>query len=88
MVEEIVATMNCRFDKDTLKLSIPAAFDNMKGSDAKLEMSVSNPVQPLSLCYGHNIVTNSIGYIFVNTESKGLPYTHAAIRGARAKALL
>ena len=88
MVEEIVATMNGRFDKDTLKLTIPAAFEHIKGSDAKLEMSVSNSVQPLSLCYGHNIVTHSIGYIFVNTESKGLPYTDAAIRGSLAKALL
>ena len=51
-------------------------------------MSVSNPIQPLNLFYGHNIVSDSIGFIFVNTESNGLPYTNAAIKGTHAKTLL
>ena len=59
--------MDARFNKDTLKLVIPSAFDHLRGTDAKIEMSVSNTMQPLSLLYGHNIITDSIGYIFVNT---------------------
>ena len=36
--------MDARFNKDTLKLTIPAAFEHLKGSDAKLEMAISNPI--------------------------------------------
>ena len=50
-------------------------------------MMVSNTLQPLNLLYGHNLVTDSIAYIFVNTESKGLPFKNAVGRGKYAEQL-
>ena len=38
--------------------------------------------------YEHNFVTDSIGFIFVNTQSKGLPYRNAKARGEYAAKLL
>ena len=87
MVKEIVDTLTNRIDKDTLKLGLPAAFKNLKGKDAKLESSMSNTLQPLNLFYGHNKISESVAYVFVNTESKGLLYTNAVERGESAEAL-
>ena len=52
-----------------------------------METVVSNTLQPLNLFYGHHMVTDSFAYIFVNTESKGLPYKNAAGRGKHAEEL-
>ena len=87
MVKEIVDTLTSRFDKDTLKLEIPQAFSYIKGSDAKMEMSVSNTLQPLTLLYDHNLVTDSIAFVFVNTNCRGLPYSNAKERGEYAATL-
>ena len=67
-----------------MALELPDAFEHLKGKDAKFEMSISNTLQPLNLFYGHNVVTDSIAYVFVNTESKGLPYKNAVGRGKDA----
>ena len=67
MIEDFVDTMAKKYDKETLALKLPDAFDNLKGSDAKLEMIQSSTIQPVNLFYDHNRVTNSIAYIFVNT---------------------
>ena len=45
-------------------------------------------MQPLNLFYDHNVITESIGYVFVNTESKGLPYKNSGTRGECAVRLL
>ena len=45
-------------------------------------------MQPLNLFYDHNVITESIGYVFVNTESRGLPYKNASSRGECAVKLL
>ena len=50
-------------------------------------MAISNTIQPVNLHYAHNLVTDSIAYIFVNTECKGLPYRNAEDRGKQAKTL-
>ena len=44
MIEEFVDTMAKRFNKETLTLSLPDAFDNLKGRDAKMEMVISNTI--------------------------------------------
>ena len=44
MVEEIVDTLTNRFSKESLTLEIPHAFDNIKASDASVEISVSNTI--------------------------------------------
>ena len=50
-------------------------------------MVVSNTIQPINLFYAHNLVTETVAYIFVNTESLGLPYKNAVGRGKSALAL-
>ena len=87
MVKEIEDTLSNRFDKDTLKLEMPQALENLKGNDSKVEVVMSNTIQPINLFYAHNIVTESIAYIFVNTESKGLQYKNAVQRGESAHEL-
>ena len=52
-----------------------------------LEMSISNTVQPLKLFREHQVVDESIAYVFVNTESKGLVYKNAIQRGKEAEKL-
>ena len=52
-----------------------------------LEMSISNTVQPLKLFREHQVVTKSIAYVFVNTESKDLVYKNAVQRGKEAQKL-
>ena len=36
------------------------------------------------MIFSHNIVTNTIAYIFINTECKGAPYKNAHDRGDKA----
>ena len=62
----------------------------MKGKDANFEMVVSNSIQSLKLQYTHNIIKNSIAYIFVNDgyDEKTLPkWENANERGEYARAL-
>ena len=77
MVSEIVDAINTRFSTEDLTLLVPDIFENLTSQDAKFEMAISNTVQPLKLFYQHQVVTDSIAYVFVNTESKGLAYKNA-----------
>ena len=70
MVDDITDTLVHRFDRSSLTLKIPGAFEHLKGKDANFEMVTSNTLQPLSINYHHNIVTNSIAYIFVCAKCK------------------
>ena len=51
-------------------------------------MHESNSLQPLNLVYSHNIVTKTIAYIFINTETKSSVYKNADERGNIAIELL
>ena len=42
MCQDIRDLLSNRYDRDTLKLSIPAVFDQLKASDAAFEMVTSN----------------------------------------------
>ena len=42
MVKDISNTLINRFDRNTLSLKIPAAFEHLKGNDANFEMVTSN----------------------------------------------
>ena len=83
MVSQIVDTMVNRFDKNTLTLEVPHAFEHLKGMEQRgkksnnIEMVVSSTLQPLRLYYAHNIATKKISYIFVNTECNGFKYRNA-----------
>ena len=70
MVADITNTLENRFDRNTLSLKIPAAFEHLKGNDANFEMVTSNTLQPLNLHFHHNIITKSLAYIFVSEKCK------------------
>ena len=74
MINELADTLKNSFNKDTLALEIPHAFEHFKGRDTKLELVLSNTIQPLKLHYAHNIVTKKIAYIFVNTKYQDIIY--------------
>ena len=44
MVYDFVKNLNSRFDKRTLALDLPKAFDNMRGKDAKFEFVVTSTI--------------------------------------------
>ena len=56
-----------------MEISYPSVIDGLELSDANLEVSNSNSLQPLRLVYCHNIVRciTSIGYVFVMTKLRG-----------------
>ena len=49
-----------------------------------LEMTISNTVQPLKLFREHQVVSDSIAYVFVYTKSKDLVYKNSKQRGDEA----
>ena len=66
MVQDIVKSFETNLNRDNLSVQIPDVFERLKGKDVKFEMVSSNTCQPLNLFYNHNIVTDSIAFIFVN----------------------
>ena len=44
MVEQMVSTLVSRLNRDTLKLVLPTAFELLRGTDSKIEMTVSNTI--------------------------------------------
>ena len=51
------------------------------GNDANFEMVLSNTLQPLRLIYEHNVVTRSIGVVFVHTHLNGVLGDHTKLQG-------
>ena len=84
MVNEIVNMMENRYDRDSLTLQIPKAFEYLTCKDADFEMVTSNTLQPLNLIYSHNLVTRTIAYIFINTGCSDVKYKNADERGRKA----
>lgn len=87
MVREIADMMKDRFDRNTLALQIPEAFDQLKSRDAKFEMVTSNLLQPLTIFYQDKIVKEKIAAIFVTTNCRGSVYKNAMQIGQTAKQL-
>ena len=87
MVENLVDTLQNKFDRINLSIKIPFAFEQLKGSDASFEMVTSNTIQSMSLLYQHNIVFKRHAAIFVNTDVNDLEWTDAIKKGERAKEL-
>ena len=93
MVCDIIHTLQQKFDRETLSCEIPDAFEYMKGKDVKFEMVTSNTIQPTKMIYKHNVVTEKIAYIFVNSkftvgdEDTDLEWTDFEERGEMAREL-
>ena len=68
-------------------MPLPASFHFLKSEDANIEMIINSKIQPVNLHYQHNLITDSIAFIFVNTECNGLPYRNAEERGEHARSL-
>ena len=67
MAGAIAHTFSHKFDKKFQVLDIPSCFDSLHGKDILLEVSISNTLLPLRLLYIDNIVTRSIGFVFINS---------------------
>ena len=59
----------------------------MRGKDANFEMVSSNTIQPIMMHFQENVLTNSISYIFVNTDCNGLGYDNAELKGQKMEEL-
>ena len=81
MVADIVDMMETTYDKDTMSLRLPQAFEQLRGKDADFETVSSNSLQPLNLIHNHNVVTRTIVYIFINDSCREVPVRRAHERG-------
>ena len=92
MVKEITSIMSNRYNKETLTLQLPLAFDRLvyisDQEKLKFEMVKSNTLQPTKLIFEDNIVTDTIAYIFVNSKCQSLEYKHSTEREEDAFDLL
>ena len=93
MIKDVSDVLENEYEKKTLSISFPTCFDDLKGNDASFELVSSNTMQPLRLVRAHNIVTKSIGVIFVHTRLNyqdyecNNPYEEAIERGKTYKKL-
>ena len=85
MAKNVVDTMLKRVNRIDLTVTIPLAFEQLKGDDASFEMVTSNTIQPMKLMYQHNIVVDKKAMVFVNTHSLGLEWDDAKQKGKNAK---
>ena len=51
MVEDVATLFRTGFDHNDLMITLPQAFELLKGADAAFEMVTSNCIQPLRLEY-------------------------------------
>ena len=49
MVKDVIEGIKQRIDSETLSITFPDVFENLKGTDAHFEMVTSNTLQPLQL---------------------------------------
>lgn len=84
LIYELSYTFENNYDKNTLTLKIPDVLTHMSNKDAKTELLTSNTLQTLNLILSHNIITDTIAYIFINTECKGAKYPNAHDKGSTA----
>ena len=66
MIKEITDLMLEAYERNFFSLTFPKVLDQMYSGDANFETSASNTLQPLRIYYSHNVVTHSVGIIFVN----------------------
>ena len=77
MVSMLINVMETRYYKETFTMRLPEVFDHLAQTDngrLRLELVKSNTLQPMNMIFENNRVTDSVAYIFVNTECKGLDY--------------
>ena len=70
-----------------MTIMLPMAFDHLRGKDANFEMVSSNTIQPIMMHFQENVLTNSISYIFLNTDCNGLGYDDAKLKGQKMEEL-
>ena len=72
MIEDFFQTLRDKYDKRTLSLVLPRELDAMLSNprDAQWEFWRSNQLQSVKIFYEHNVVSHSIGVVFINTYCK------------------
>ena len=50
----------------------PAFTESLQGKDSNFETAQSSTLRPLRLQWTHNVVLYTLGYVFIQTDLKGL----------------
>ena len=87
MVRDLIQVLETNYDKDRMRMVLPVGLEHMKGKDANFETVTSNTIQPVQLNFYDKVITDSIAYIFVNTDCNGLAYKQAEIKGEKLEEL-
>ena len=74
MIMDVVQVMDKDYDHRYFSIQLIDCFDDLVGRDANFEIVASQTLQPVKLHFSHNVVTESIAVIFLNTNLKGLKY--------------
>ena len=65
LIEDLANCLNEKYDKDALAIVFPTIIDQLKGSDANIEIIKSSQLQTLRLPVKPLKAKQKIGYIFV-----------------------
>ena len=88
MIQDLSNVLKSQYDRTTFSIEFPDCFNDLLGNDASFEMALSNTLQPLRLIYEHNVVTDSIGVIFIHTRLGNKAYEGAIEKGEKYQKLL
>ena len=94
MVENLLDHLILKQNPKTKTVEFPSVLEQIRTDDAKFELSVSNTIKKLTL-YNRssvyrskyeNVVSQSIGLVFVNTGTKNLQYNSETIETRKDRA--
>ena len=85
LIEDFANCLNDKYDKDVLAIVFPTVIDQLKGTDANIEIIKSSQLQNLRLTVKPLIAKKKVAYIFVMThiqrdDLKPLIYINAESR--------
>ena len=95
MVENLLDHLILKQHPKLKTVEFPSVLEQIRTDDAKFELAVSNTIKKLTLYHRssvykrkyENVVSKSIGLIFVNTGTKNLPYNSESIVKRQKRAI-
>ena len=76
---EICTQLYFSYDSN-MTCTFPDVLENMKGKDATFELVTSSTIRPCRLFYSHNVITEKIAFIIIQTHLKGLLQWEGALK--------
>ena len=95
MVENLLDHLILKQHPKIKIVEFPSVLEQIRTDDAKFELAVSNTIKKLTLYHRssvyrkkyENVVSKSIGIIFVNTRTKKLEYNKESIEMRKKRAV-